>query len=64
MAGSLSIAIDRGRWDIAALCLVLGSIEVMRRIPPESITEVMDLLGGEPGADAPAEKDMRRETGD
>ncbi|GEM_PF-1956887 len=47
MAGALSIAIDKGRWDIAALCLVLGSIEVMRRVPAESITEMMDLLGGE-----------------
>lgn len=48
MAGALSIAIDRGRWDIVALCLVLGSIEVMRRVPAESITELMDLLGGDP----------------
>ncbi len=62
MAGALSIAIDRRRWDVAALCLVMGYIEAMRRVPAESVTEMLDLLGGEMDETLRKEQDLPRES--
>lgn len=48
MAGTLSVALSRKRWDLASLCLLLGALEAAHRLPTETLTEMIGLLGGDP----------------
>ena len=40
----LEIAIEREDWEAAALCLVLGIVEAVRKLPEGGIEEVLALL--------------------
>ncbi len=44
MASALAVAVERGRWDVAALCLALGVVEVASRLPPDSLEALLALL--------------------
>jgi hypothetical protein len=43
----LGVAVERGDWQTVALYLLLGVAEAASRLPPESLAELLDLLGGE-----------------
>jgi hypothetical protein len=47
---SLATAIERKQWQLVSLHLLLGVSAVAAKLPPESLTALMDLLGG---AEAP-----------
>ena len=40
----LEIAIEREEWEAAAMCLVLGIVEATRKLPAESVEELLSLL--------------------
>ena len=44
---TLARAIATGKWEMAALCLLIGLIEELSRIPADSIEGVLDLLESE-----------------
>jgi hypothetical protein len=46
----LAIAIEKREWRLVSLYLLLGVHEASSRLPPETLSELIDLLGGEPGA--------------
>ncbi|HLF72334.1 MAG TPA: hypothetical protein VI759_09310 [Dehalococcoidia bacterium] len=43
---ALSIAIERGDWQLVSMFLLLGVSETAAKLPPESLTALLDLLGG------------------
>ena len=45
---TLTQAIERKDWNIVSLMLLLGVTEVASRLPPESLAELLDLIGGQP----------------
>ena len=47
---SLSEAIVHKNWELAGLCLLLGMLEALSRIPADSIEGVLDVTNG--GGDA------------
>jgi hypothetical protein len=49
MASLMTVAVETGRWDVVALCLALGVVEVASRLPPESLAAMLALLGEEEG---------------
>jgi hypothetical protein len=42
----LAVAVERREWRVVALYLLLGVAEAASRLPPESLAELLDLLGG------------------
>jgi hypothetical protein len=40
-------AIERREWRLVSLYLLLGVHEAALRLPPETLSELVDLLGGE-----------------
>ncbi|HEY7467313.1 MAG TPA: hypothetical protein VIB47_11545 [Dehalococcoidia bacterium] len=44
----LAVAVERREWQVVALYLLLGVAEAASRLPPESLAELLDLLGGAP----------------
>jgi hypothetical protein len=44
MAWTLTVAIERKNWTLAALCLLLGVAEEAARVPPETLERLLDLL--------------------
>jgi hypothetical protein len=54
----LQVAIDRRRWDLVWLYLLLGVSEAASRLPQESLSELIELLA----ADGPNPR-RRRERG-
>ena len=47
----LAIAIERRQWELAALCLVLGLLEAVSKLPADAIIGLFDVLdGGEDGS--------------
>jgi hypothetical protein len=46
----LAVAIEKREWRLVALYLLLGISEAAARLPPETLTELTGLLGGEPDA--------------
>jgi hypothetical protein len=50
---AFEIAVERRQWQVVALYLLLGISEAASKLPPESLTALIDLLGGESG-DEPA----------
>ncbi len=42
----LAQAIGQQRWDIAALCVLLGLAKALSRLPPDAIEGVLDVLDG------------------
>ena len=47
-------AVRRQDWTLVSLYLLLAISETAARLPPESLTALIDLLGGE---DEPQERD-------
>jgi hypothetical protein len=47
---ALAIAVERREWRVVALYLLLGVSRAASRLPPETLTELLDLLGGEESA--------------
>jgi hypothetical protein len=41
---ALQVAIDRRRWDLVWLYLLLGVSEAASRLPQESLAELIELL--------------------
>jgi hypothetical protein len=44
---SLAVAIERREWRLVSLYLLLGVSEAASHLPPETLSELVDLLGGE-----------------
>jgi hypothetical protein len=43
----LAVAVERRDWRVVALYLLLGVAEAASQLPPNSLAELIDLLGGE-----------------
>jgi hypothetical protein len=41
---TLAIAIERKRWDVVALVLLVALADVLTRIPPHTLERMLDLL--------------------
>ena len=41
----LAVAIERKQWQIVALRLLIGISDAAHKLPPESLNELIDLLG-------------------
>lgn len=44
----LDVAIQQENWEAAALCLLLGAVRAARKIPPETLEEMIELLSEAP----------------
>ena len=44
---TMAVAIDKREWRLVSLYLLLGVSEAASRLPPETLSELVDLLGGE-----------------
>ena len=55
----LAAAIEREDWEAAALCLLLGVTRAARKLPPETVEEMIELLAEAP----PPRKRQRRRRG-
>jgi len=44
---SLAVAVEKREWRLVSLYLLLGVSEAASRLPPETLSELVDLLGGE-----------------
>jgi hypothetical protein len=42
----LEWAIEHEEWEMAALCLLLGLIQSLRRVPPEVVDAMIDEMAG------------------
>ena len=42
----LTLAITKGHWELAALCLLLGLVKAFSKLPPDSVLSLLDVLGG------------------
>ena len=42
-----AVAVEQRRWRLVSLYLLLGVSEAASRLPPETLSELVDLLGGE-----------------
>jgi hypothetical protein len=41
---TLALALERQKWSLAALCLLLGVAEAAARLPPETLESLLELL--------------------
>ena len=46
---TLSWAIERKHWELAALCLLFGLMEALNRLPPDAIDDLIEVLDGSEG---------------
>lgn len=46
----LSTAVKQERWDVAALCLILGLMRASLEVPEDALPGLLEVLGGD---DAP-----------
>ncbi len=46
----LAWALKQKRWEVAALCLLLGVVEVLEQLPPEALEGLLEVLDGKRGA--------------
>ena len=44
---TLARAITTRQWNLAALCLLLGLVETISKLPADSIEGLIDILEGE-----------------
>lgn len=42
-------AIKEERWELVALCLLLGLVQAAEQLPPDALVSLLDLLGGDNG---------------
>ena len=54
---AIGVAIERRRWEVVALYLLLGVSAAAAKLPPESLDALLELLAGEA---APGPNDGRR----
>ena len=54
----LEVAIQQEDWEAAALCLLLGAVRAARKIPPETLEEMIELL-----SEAPRRRARKRSRG-
>jgi hypothetical protein len=45
--GGFEAAIERKQWEVVCLYLMLGVTEAASKLPPESLSALLDLLAGE-----------------
>ena len=45
MSTVLAEAITQERWELAALCLLLGLVRTVERLPPDALPALLELLG-------------------
>ncbi len=57
---TLSVAIHRGEWEWAALCLLLGVTEVAAALPPDAVEGLLEVLAGLEAEDVPRRVGVRR----
>ncbi len=43
---AFAVAVERRQWSLVSLYLLLGVSEAAAKLPPESLTALIDLLGG------------------
>ena len=43
---AFAVAVERRQWSLVSLFLLLGLAEAAAKLPPESLTALIDLLGG------------------
>ncbi|MEE8346686.1 MAG: hypothetical protein V3S20_05015 [Dehalococcoidia bacterium] len=43
---TLAVAIRKQRWEVAALCLLVGVAEVAAALPPDAVEGLLDVLAG------------------
>ena len=47
----LAVAVERKQWQVVALRLLIGVSEAAHKLPPESLSELLNLLGSSPPED-------------
>ena len=57
---AFAVAVEKREWRLVSLYLLLGVSEAASRMPPETLSELVDLLGGEP---APRAHERRQRRG-
>jgi hypothetical protein len=45
---ALGVAIERKQWEVVSLRLLLGVCGAAAKLPPATLTELIDLVGGQP----------------
>jgi uncharacterized membrane protein len=45
----LSWALGEGHWELAALCLLLGMVEVISQLSPDAVEGIIEVLDGKKG---------------
>ena len=43
---TLAVAIQGKRWELVALCLLLGVTEAAAALPPDAVEGLLEVLGG------------------
>jgi len=43
---TLAVAIEGKRWELAALCLLMGVTEAAAALPPDAIEGLLEVLAG------------------
>lgn len=43
---TLAAAIDKKRWEVAALCLLVGVAEAAAALPPDAVEGLLEVLAG------------------
>jgi hypothetical protein len=46
---TLSWALGQGHWELAALCLLLGMVEVVSQLPHDVVEGMLEVLDGKEG---------------
>ncbi len=55
---TLAVAIHGKRWELAALCLVLEAVEMVRELPPEAADAMLQTTGRRGGQAGPRAEDL------
>ncbi len=45
---TLTVALERREWELAALCLLLGVTRAAAGLPPDAIEAMVEVLSAEP----------------
>lgn len=56
---TLSLAIHEKRWEMAAVCLLLGVTEAAAALPPDAVEGLLEVLAGLEVEDAPRQAGAR-----
>ena len=58
---AFAVAVERQEWRLVSLYLLLAISETASKLPPESLTALIDLLGGpEAGRELPGRPGLTR----